>query len=79
MRAEVLVLLAAEVRFDDEGDERVAYLLGEDWTVTVPDARRLLRRLEWLGRRTPLRDVSGRARDAAASITRRLRSDIASS
>jgi hypothetical protein len=79
MKAEVLVLLAAEVRFDDEGDERVAYLLGEDWTVAVPDARRLLRRLEWLGRRTPLRDVSGRARGAAASITRRLRSGIASS
>jgi hypothetical protein len=52
-RVDVLVLLAAEVAFRDGGEPATAYLLGEDWQVVVPDARRLARRIAWLRRGRP--------------------------
>lgn len=62
-KAEVMVLLAAEVTWRDGDAERRAYLLGEDRSPYVPDARSPLRRLAWLRRRGhPLAPVARRLR-----------------
>jgi hypothetical protein len=50
VKVEVLVLPAAEVTWDDAGQARTAWLLGEELAPVVPDARKPLRRLAWLRR-----------------------------
>jgi hypothetical protein len=67
-KVDVLVLLAAEVGFSDGGEPATAYLLGEDWQVAVPDARKLGQRIEWLRRSRPW---AGAAKAAGRLIRRR--------
>jgi len=67
-KVDVLVLLAAEVSFTDGGEPATAYLLGEDWQVVVPDARRLGRRIQWLRRGRPWSGLTDATGDVAGRV-----------